>query len=145
VGRLWVTVGPPASGKSLWAVGSGKPVVSLDEGRSGSDPHKVFLSARRRVRKLLADGDVVVDACSLQAATRAGWLNLADGQATAVLFDVPAAECVRRNSERGSSAVPDAQMERLCALTPGAFAAVFREPWSDVVVRGWEPVVSREW
>lgn len=54
---------------------------------------------------------------SLQAATRAGWLNLADGQATAVLFDVPAAECVRRNSERGSSAVPDAQMERLCALT----------------------------
>ncbi len=71
---LYITVGPPASGKSFWAQSRNLPVVSTDAIRreingnesDQSNNEKVFSTARERVCAFLVNGqDVIYDATNM--------------------------------------------------------------------------------
>lgn len=64
---LYITVGPPASGKSFWAQSQNLPVVSTEsikaEMNGEKDNEKIYSTARERICAYLTEGqDVVYDA-----------------------------------------------------------------------------------
>jgi predicted kinase len=113
-GALVVLVGPSGSGKSTWAARwfRSDQVVSSDgmralvgvgehDQRAGGDAFDVLdLAVERRLARGLV---TVVDSLGLDGDRRAGWLAAARRHgrpAQAVVFDVPADECRRRNRNR---------------------------------------------
>ncbi|NNE96891.1 MAG: TIGR03560 family F420-dependent LLM class oxidoreductase [Acidimicrobiales bacterium] len=114
-----VLAGPSGSGKSSWADSQFRPdqIVSTDalraivgfgehDQRAGTDAFDLAnLVVERRLKRGLL---TVVDSLGLDPKQRARWLKVAatHGRPTvAVAFDVPAAECRKRNKQR-SSPVP---------------------------------------
>jgi predicted kinase len=110
--RIVLLVGLPGSGKSTWA--EGKPgVLSSDALREllADDPDNQNIHARvfRVLRDLLKHRLALkrpvtyVDATNLTPYERRPYVKLAnlhDAEIEAVFFDVPTAECIRRNQGR---------------------------------------------
>ena len=117
---LVVLVGPSGSGKSYWAAENFRPeqIVSSDalraavgvsahDQRAGTDAFEVLdlIVERRLSRRLLT----VVDTLGLDAARRAGWVELGRRHGVpvhAVLFDTPAEVCRARNRTRAQPCPP---------------------------------------
>ena len=112
---LVVLVGPSGAGKSSWAAANFRPdqVVSSDglralvgEGghdqKASKDAFDVLdLAIERRLRRRLV---TVIDSTALDGPRRRGYVEAADRfgiPCVAVAFDTPAAECRKRNRERG--------------------------------------------
>lgn len=136
-------MGVPASGKSTWCRLAGPGVVlSADEVRtSGRSGNQVLDGVWWDALQVLMNGqDVTIDACSLNADRRAGWLRLAEvssHRARLVILDVSQAEVLRRNARRHEAErVPRALMVRYLEAWPAAVAAARREPWDEFVDGG---------
>ena len=125
---LYVLIGAPGSGKSAWArengLRLGAVVVGSDdvrgefEARGGNplDGDAVFAEVERRARDRLAAGQsVILDATHYRRQYRTYAIGLArdlGARRVAIWFDVPLAECLRRNAGRtggtfGDEPVPD--------------------------------------
>jgi len=144
---LVVLIGASGSGKSTWAAARYRPqeVVSSDalRGVVGSGQHDLDASAdaftlleqivAARIRRGLT---TVVDTLGTDAARRRSWLNQARATglpAVAVLFDVDAAECRRRNRARDRpvpAAVLEAQLRRM------------RDVPAELAAEGWDAVLD---
>jgi len=144
---LVVLIGASGSGKSTWAAARYRPqeVVSSDalRGVVGSGQHDLDASAdaftlleqivAARIRRGLT---TVVDTLGTDAARRRSWLNQARATglpAVAVLFDVDAAECRRRNRARDRpvpAAVLEAQLHRM------------RDVPAELAAEGWDAVLD---
>jgi alkanesulfonate monooxygenase SsuD/methylene tetrahydromethanopterin reductase-like flavin-dependent oxidoreductase (luciferase family)/predicted kinase len=149
---LVVLVGPTSSGKSTWAAGRyrAQEIVSSDALRDVVGSGELDIEASvdafalldlivaARTRRGLT---TVVDTIGLDAARRLGYLDVARRAglpAVAVLFEIDASECRRRNRSRDrprpASAV-DAQLRRMRDVV----AEIDAEPW-DVVLRAADEV-----
>jgi predicted kinase len=111
--RIVLLVGLPGSGKSTWLKGK-EGVLSTDALRELllDDPNNqhhnrfVFRVLRDLLKQRLeiARGVTYVDATNLTPYERRPYIMLADlwdAEIEAVFFDVPLAECIRRNRARG--------------------------------------------
>jgi alkanesulfonate monooxygenase SsuD/methylene tetrahydromethanopterin reductase-like flavin-dependent oxidoreductase (luciferase family)/predicted kinase len=149
---LVVLIGPTSSGKSTWAAARYRApeIVSSDALRDvvGSGELDIEASAdafalldlivAARTRRGLT---TVVDTIGMDATRRRGYLDVAVRAglpAVAVLFEIDASECRRRNRARDrprpASAV-DAQLRRM----PDAVTEIDAEPWT-VVLRAADEV-----
>ena len=144
---LVVLIGASGSGKSTWAGARYRPqeVVSSDalRGVVGSGQHDLDASTDAfslleqivpaRIRRGLT---TVVDTLGTDAARRRSWLEQARTAglpAVAVLFDVDAAECRRRNRARDRpvpAAALDAQLRRM------------RDVPAELAAEGWDAVLD---
>ena len=91
-----------------------------------------------RLRRRLT---TVIDSLGLDSALRASWRQSAAAAGVpciAVVFDVPAAECRRRNAARPAPVAADVIGNQL-RRWPSIHAEVVAEPWSDLITP--EPVV----
>jgi predicted kinase len=117
-------VGLPGSGKSTWAAGK-RGVLSSDVLREllADDPDNQNIHARvfRVLREVLKHRlelkrpVTYVDATNLTPYERRPYFRLADrfdAEMEAVFFDVPAAECIRRNLQR-SRVVPEDVIQKM--------------------------------
>ena len=117
-------VGLPGSGKSTWVEGK-SGVLSSDALREllADDPNNQNIHARvfRALRELLKHRlelkrpVTYIDATNLTPYERRPYIALADlfdGEIEAVFFDVPLAECIRRNHARGR-VVPDEVIHKM--------------------------------
>jgi predicted kinase len=137
--RLVVLVGLPASGKSTWLQDNDLFALSSDSVRellSGditdqSNNRLVFRTLRQLVAARVRAGvDVTyIDSTALTLWERRCWIRFAelhDCAVEALFFDVPLAECKRRNASR-DRVVPDDVLERMAArLVPPSLAEGFR-------------------
>ena len=146
-----VLAGPSGSGKSTWASENFRPdqIVSSDslralvglgerDQRAGTDAFAVLgdVVARRTKRGLTT----VVDSLGLDPAQRGRWIEHARRHGrpvVAVAFDVPAAECRRRNKARPHP-VPSKALTGQLARWPDTLAALADE--FDAVHPGPGPV-----
>jgi F420-dependent oxidoreductase-like protein len=152
-GSLVVLVGPPASGKSTWAVSQFPPhqIVSSDELRAvvGTGEHDQRASkdafdvldvvVERRLKRGLT---TVVDSLGTDAKRRQRWIRAAAAAGrpcVAVVFDTDAATCRARNRARPRSIPGNVMASMLArwpevraALADDGFAAV--HPPGDVIV-----------
>jgi F420-dependent oxidoreductase-like protein len=132
-GSLIVLVGPPASGKSMWAAEHFPPhqVVSSDglralvgtgehDQRASKDAFDVLdLVVERRLRRGLT---TVVDSLGTDARRRRRWLATAekhDVPCVAVVFDTDAAVCRARNRAR-TRPIPSKVMSSMLSSWPPA-------------------------
>ena len=160
-GSLVVLVGPPASGKTSWAVEEFPPdqVVSSDrlrgvvgEGeydlRAGKDAFDVLdLVVERRLRRRLT---TVIDSLGSDAKRRRAWVAAAGRAgvpAVAVVFDVEATVCRSRNRERQRPVPPNVLSSMLLewprvrdSLVDDGFAAI--HPPAPVTVVAPDLVVA---
>ena len=124
---LYITVGPPASGKSFWAQSQNLPVVSTDAIRAEingnesdqSNNEKVFSVARERVCNYLTNGqDVIYDATNMGYRNRKAMiatvrkLRGTSVRITACVFVVQIDELYERNSRR-SRHVPEEVIDNM--------------------------------
>jgi predicted kinase len=120
-------VGLPGSGKSTYIDRLGGTALSSDELRRllSDDPtnqnihHRVFSVLRSLLRHRLELGRpaTYIDATNLTPQERRPYIKLADlydCDVQAVFFDVPVAECQRRNRER-NRIVPDDVIAKMAA------------------------------
>jgi F420-dependent oxidoreductase-like protein len=153
-GTLVVLVGPSGSGKTTWALQTFGPdeVVGSDRLRAvvGEGEHDLAASAdafavldlvvAARVRRRLT---TVVDTLGLDDDRRRGWLDLAARHGTpcvAVVLDIPAAECRRRNASRPHR-VPAGVLTAQLATFADVRARLAAEGFTDVVTAGPTRVV----
>ena len=143
---LVVLVGPSGAGKSTWASENFRPneIVSSDALRAlvGIDENdqqastKAFDLLERAVAERISRGlTTVVDTTGLDEESRARWRELAhqaDIPAFAVLFPTPAAECHRRNDERGKP-IPKAAVNRQATAFKKARASIEAEGFDGVI------------
>ncbi|HLF29036.1 MAG TPA: ATP-binding protein [Anaerolineae bacterium] len=120
---LYVLIGVPGSGKSSWAQRNAERLAAIivgsdqvrndfrQSGRNPLDGDAVFAEVERRTREQLAAGqNVILDATHYLRRYRTYAVNL--GQAlgarrVALWFDVPLADCLRRNADRSDLAFGD--------------------------------------
>jgi F420-dependent oxidoreductase-like protein len=145
-GSLVVLVGPPASGKTSWAMEEFPPdqVVSSDqlravvgEGehdqRAAKDAFDVLeVVVERRLRRRLT---TVIDSLGTDAKRRRAWVAAAGRAgvpAVAVVFDVEPSECRKRNRERPRPVPPNVLSSMLLgwprardSVADDGFAAVY--------------------
>ncbi|MGJ5813473.1 AAA family ATPase [Paludibaculum fermentans] len=136
--RLVILVGLPASGKSTWAQSKGLPILSSDAVRellTGDATHQgvnrlVFRTLRQLAAARQQAGMPVtcIDSTALTVWERRCWLRFAqlhNCRAEVVYFDLPLAECKRRNAAR-QRVVPDHVMDWMSArLQPPAASEGF--------------------
>jgi len=144
---LVVLIGASGSGKSTWAAARYRPqeIVSSDalRGVVGSGQHDLDASTdafgllEQIVAARIGRGlTTVVDTLGADAARRRSWLEQARTAglpAVAVLFDVDAAECRRRNRARDRpvpAAALDAQLRRM------------RDVPAELAAEGWDVVLD---
>jgi len=147
-----VLIGPGAAGKSTWAAEHfpAEQIVSSDRLRAvvGEGDHDLRASTdafalqeqivARRVRRRLT---TVIDSLGLDAERRAMWRRLAAEAGipcVAVVFDIPPAECRRRNTAR-AIAIPADVIANQLRRWPAVREEVLAEPWDDVLTP--DPVV----
>jgi predicted kinase len=134
VACLIVLVGPPGSGKTTWALRSGRGAVHVSQDAligaitpDGFDHvyRPVYWAAENAVARaaLQAGHTVIVDRTNRTRAHRERWLQIAreaSCPAVAVVMTTPEALCRERNAQRdGSSRLSEERMERmLIALEP---------------------------
>jgi len=149
---LVVLVGPAAAGKSWWAGEHFRPeqIVSSDQLRSvvGEGEHDLAASAdafalleqivAARIGRRLT---TVIDTLGLDADRRRGWRELAARHrvhSVVVPFEVPAAECRRRNAlreHRIPASVLTGQVKQFAQVRPGLDAEGFDEVIAPQPVR----------
>lgn len=125
--RLFVLVGLPASGKSTWLRDTERLALSSDSVREmltgdatdQSINRLIFQTLRRLAAARVRAGAEVtyIDSTALTPWERRCWIRfgeLHDCSVEALFFDVPLAECKRRNAQR-SRVVPDDVMDRMAA------------------------------
>lgn len=131
---LYITVGPPASGKSFWAQSQNLPVVSTDAIRAEingnesdqSNNEKVFSVARERVCNYLTNGqDVIYDATNMGYRNRKAVISAVkklrgiDVKIVAHVFVVPINVLYDRSIERN---------EQICVDTIDNALSLFQPP-----------------
>lgn len=137
--RIVLLVGLPGSGKSTWAAGK-HGVLSTGALREllADDPadqgihDRVFRVLRDLIRHRLQLKRPVtyVDATNLTPKERRPYVKLArlfDAGIEAVFFDVPMAECIRRNRARGRVVPDDVIVKMAKRLTPPALEEGFSQ------------------
>jgi len=125
--RILLLVGLPGSGKSSWAAGQGTfplssdglRVVLADDETAQGIHQEVFAALRYLLTARLKLGRplTIVDATHLAPWEREPYFALAKEHGAtveAVFFDVPLAECKRRNRRRGRQ-VPEEVLEAMAA------------------------------
>lgn len=136
--RLVVLVGLPASGKSRWLAENGLFALSSDSVREmitgditdQSNNRLVFRTLRQlaAARVRAGAGVTYIDSTALTPWERRCWVRFAelhDCMAEALFFDVPLAECKRRNALR-SRVVSEPVMDQMAArLVPPTTAEGF--------------------
>lgn len=125
--KLVLLVGLPASGKSTWLARQGFPALSSDAVRVllTDDVHSqkvnrlVFKTLRYLAKARLEAGAEVtyIDSTALGVWERRCWVRLAQMHGCpieAMFFDVPLAECKRRNARRARK-VPEDVLDKMAA------------------------------
>lgn len=149
VPALLVLVGASGSGKSTWAEATfgGRSIVSSDSLRAilGEDETDQVASAaafamlEEAVRVRLDRGlTTVIDTVGHDPTRRRRWLEAgrtAGLPVYAVVFDVPAAECKRRNRNR-ERRVPDRVIDTQSRALRAQRPSIESEGWDDVIVVG---------
>lgn len=129
MGKVFILVGAPASGKSTWAenyIGDHPNTLILSsdalrkeyyENESIQDnPAFIFKVMRERLDNFLKIGyNVIIDATNMNRKNRKGYLAIAkkyNAETNAIVFATPYETCLRRNEERGRK-VPEGIIKKM--------------------------------
>lgn len=129
MGKVFILVGVPASGKSTWAenyIGNHPNTLILssdvlrkeyyENDNIQGNPAFIFKLMRERLDNYLKTGyNVIIDATNMNRKNRKEYFAIAkkyNAETNAIVFATPYETCLRRNEERGRK-VPESIIERM--------------------------------
>ena len=141
---LTIMCGPPGAGKSYWIAHhrTSEELLSTEMVRRMSAIGRRSSPNQLAGIKLLAPDhlrqgrSVIVDACSTKIQDRRDWLGIArfaSAHTRIVIVDTDLATCLARQSERGSSGVPEGIIRQHADRMTHAMTLIPLEGWGDIV------------